>query len=59
MSGSQKIADLANVVIGIEYKDFWTKEWSVFSLIKEKAIYWIKTVECYFENWNYLSVKYL
>lgn len=59
MSGSQKISDLANVVIGIEYKDFWTKEWSVFSLIKEKAIYWIKTVECYFENWNYLSAKYL
>ena len=59
MSGSQKISDLANVVIAIEYKDFWSKEWSVFSLLKDKGIYWIKTVECYFENWNYLSTKYL
>lgn len=59
MSGSQKISDLANVVLAIEYKDFWSKEWSVFSLLKDKGIYWIKTVECYFENWNYLSAKYL
>ena len=59
MSWSQKISDLANVVLAIEYKDFWSKEWSVFSLLKDKGIYWIKTVECYFENWNYLSAKYL
>lgn len=53
MAGSQKISDLANVVIGIEYKDWWEIQWSRFSLLKEKAVYWIKTIDCYFKDWIY------
>lgn len=56
---SQKISDLANVVISIEYKDFGNIEWSEFSLLKEKALYWTKKVECIFKDWEYKSAYYI
>lgn len=57
MAGSQKISDLANVVIGIEYRDWGDIQGSTFTLLKEKAIYWTKSIDCYFKEWIYHLYK--